>query len=139
MKSMAMIRTSKKGFASLCLVLALGAAAATGGCASGPKIADKEVGDVELSIRSAENATATQHAKELLDRARTALSAAQSERAKGNAEAARDRLEEARSAANAAESKARSVQVLEQDATLKRQIDEIDRRIREFNAQASRR
>ncbi|MDL2716963.1 MAG: DUF4398 domain-containing protein [Acidobacteriota bacterium] len=117
--------------------LALSLAAAVG-CASGTRIADKEVGDVELSIRSAENATATQHAKVLLDRARNALSAAQSERAKGNDGAARARLEEARSAANAAESQARSVRALEEDAAMRRQIDEIERRIREFNVQAQR-
>lgn len=128
-----MKRTGRK-FASACLGLALAT-----GCASGTKIADKEVGDVELSIRSAENATATQHAKVLLDRARNALSAAQSERAKGHDDAARARLEEARSAAGAAESQARSVHALEQEAALKRQIDDIERRIREFNAQAQRR
>lgn len=130
-----MKRTSRD-FASASVALALAAAA---GCASGTKVADKEVGDVELSIRSAENATATQHAKILLDRARNALSAAQSERAKGHDGAARARLEEARSAASAAESQARSVQALDQEAALKRQIDEIERRIREFNAQAQRR
>ena len=135
MRSGEMIRTRNQ-FASVCLGLSL---ATTVGCASGTKVADQEVGDVELSIRSAENATATQHAKVLLDRARTALSAAQSERAKGHDGVARARLEEARSAASAAESQAKSVQVLEQDAALKRQIEEIDRRIREFNAQASRR
>ncbi|HEX5854974.1 MAG TPA: hypothetical protein VFZ57_05085 [Thermoanaerobaculia bacterium] len=129
------MRRTRKDFASVSVGLALAAAA---GCASGTKVADKEVGDVELSIRSAENATATQHAKILLDRARNALSAAQSERAKGHDGAARARLEEARSAASAAESQARSVQALEQEATLKRQLDEIERRIREFNAQAQR-
>jgi undecaprenyl pyrophosphate synthase len=130
------MRRTRRDFASASVALALAAAA---GCASGTKVADKEVGDVELSIRSAENATATQHAKILLDRARNALSAAQSERAKGHDGAARARLEEARSAASAAESQASSVQALEQEAALKRQIDEIERRIREFNAQAQRR
>ena len=129
-----MTRT-EKAFAAASLGLSFAAAA---GCTSGTRIPDKEVGDVELSIRSAENATATQHAKVLLDRARNALSAAQSERAKGHHEAARARLDEARSAASAAESQARSVQVLEQEAALKRQLDEIERRIREFNAQAQR-
>ena len=47
---------------------ALTAALAGAGCASGSKIPDQEVADVELSIRAAENATATQHAKALLDR-----------------------------------------------------------------------
>ncbi len=129
-----MTRT-EKAFAVASLGLSFAAAA---GCASGTRIADKEVGDVELSIRSAENATATQHAKVLLDRARNALSAAQSERAKGHDGTAHARLEEARSAASAAESQARSVRALEEDAALKRQLDEIERRIREFNAQAQR-
>jgi len=120
------------------MALALVAAGCVSGCASGTRIVDKEVTDVELSIRSAENATATQHARILLDRARNSLSAAQSERAKGHDDAARARLEEARSAAGAAESQARSVQALEQEAALKRQLDDIERRIREFNAQAQR-
>jgi hypothetical protein len=126
---------TEKALTAVSLGLSL---AAAGGCASGTRIADKEVGDVELSIRSAENATATQHAKVLLDRARNALSAAQSERAKGHDGAARDRLDEARSAASAAESQARSVRALEEEAAIKRQLDEIERRIREFNAQAQR-
>ncbi|MEO8055943.1 MAG: hypothetical protein ABI768_12370 [Acidobacteriota bacterium] len=129
-----MTRTGK-GFAFAAVSLALAAAT---GCASGTKIPDREVGDVELSIRAAENATATQHAKVLLDRARTALSAAQSERAKGHDDAARARLDEARAAAGAAESQARSVQALEQEAALRRQLDDIERRIREFNAQTQR-
>lgn len=129
-------KTPRRHVAALAsLVLAL---AASTGCASGTRVADQEVTDVELSIRSAENATATQHAKILLDRARSSLSAAQSERAKGHDDAARARLEEARSAASAAESQARSVQALEQEAALKRQLDDIERRIREFNAQALR-
>lgn len=121
--------------ASAAVALSLAAAL---GCASGAKVADSEVADVELSIRSAENATATQHAKVMLDRARSALSAAQSERAKGHGDAARARLEEARSAAGAAESQARSVQALDEEAALKRQLDDIERRIREFDAQAGR-
>ena len=128
------MNTTRRGFASVALALATAT-----GCASGTKVPDNEVADVELSIRSAENATATQHAKILLDRARSALSAAQSERAKGHDEAARARLEEARSAASAAESQAKSVQALEQEAALKRQLDDIERRIREFNAEAQRR
>jgi len=130
-----MTRT-KKAFAAASLGLSFAAAA---GCASGTRIPDKEVGDVELSIRSAENATANQHAKVLLDRARNALSAAQSERAKGHDGAARARLEEALSAANAAESQAKSVRVQEEEAALRRQLDEIEGRIRDFNAQAQRR
>jgi hypothetical protein len=126
---------AERGFAVASLALAL---AAAGGCASTTRIADKDVADVELSIRSAENATATQHAKVFLDRARNALSAAQSERAKGHDDAARARLEEARAAAGAAESQARSVQALDQEAALKRQLEDIERRIREFNAQAQR-
>lgn len=114
------------------------AVVASAGCASSTRIPDQEVTDVELSIRSAENATATQHARAMLDRARNALSAAQSERAKGHDEAARARLEEARSAASAAESQAKSVQISEQDAAMKRQLEDIERRIREFNAQAQR-
>jgi hypothetical protein len=125
--------STKKKVAAVAL-----AVVASAGCASGTKVADQEVTDVELSIRSAENATATQHARILLDRARNALSAAQSERAKGHDGASRARLEEARSAASAAESQARSVQVLEQEAALKRQLEDIERRIREFNAQAQR-
>jgi hypothetical protein len=111
---------------------------ATGCASSGPKVADTEVSDVDLAIRAAENATATQHAKDLLDRARVALSAAQSDRARGDNNHARARLEEARAAAEAAESKARSVQVAEQAAALQKQLDDLDKRIREFNAQAQR-
>jgi hypothetical protein len=111
----------------------------TTGCASsGPKVADSEASDAELAIRAAENATATQHAKDLLDRARVALSAAQSDRARGDNNHARARLEEARAAAEAAESKARSVQVAEQAAALQKQLDDLDKRIREFDAQAQR-
>ena len=111
---------------------------ATGCASSGPKVADTEVSDTELAIRAAENATATQHAKDLLDRARIALSAAQSDRARGDNDHARAHLEEARAAAEAAESKARSVQVVEQAAALQKQLDELDKRIREFNTQAQR-
>ena len=111
---------------------------ATGCASSGPKVADTEVADTELAIRAAENATATQHAKDLLERARTALSAAQNDRARGDNNHARAHLEEARAAAEAAESKARSVQVAEQAAALQLQLDDLDRRIREFNAQAQR-
>jgi hypothetical protein len=111
---------------------------ATGWASSGPKVADTEVSDTELAIRAAENATATQHAKDLLDRARIALSAAQSDRARGDNDHARAHLEEARAAAEAAESKARSVQVVEQAAALQKQLDDLDKRIREFNAQAQR-
>lgn len=111
---------------------------ATGCASSGPKVADTEVSNAELAIRAAENATATQHAKDLLDRARVALSAAQSDRARGDNDHARARLEEALAAAEAAESKARSVQVAEQAAALQKQLDDLDKRIREFNAQAQR-
>lgn len=111
---------------------------ATACASSGPRVADTEVSDTELAIRAAENATATQHARDLLDRARIALSAAQSDRAHGDNNHARARLEEARAAAEAAESKARSVQVAEQAAALQIQLDDLDRRIREFNAQAQR-
>ena len=129
------MRRTRSKFACASVAFAFAAAA---GCASGTKIADKEVGDVELSIRSAENATATQHAKILLDRARNALSAAQSERAKGHDDAARARLEEASSAASAAESQAKSFHALEEEAALKRQNEEIEQRIHEFNAQTQR-
>jgi Domain of unknown function (DUF4398) len=111
---------------------------ATGCASSGPKIADTEVSDTELAIRAAENATATQHAKDLLDRAHVALSTAQNDRARGDNYHARAHLEEARAAAEAAESQARSVQVAEQAAVLQRQLDDLDKRIREFNAQARR-
>lgn len=111
---------------------------ATGCASSGPRVADTEVSDAELAIRAAENATATQHAKDLLDRARIALSAAQSDRARGDNNHARARLEEARAAAEAAESKARSVRFAEEAAALQIRLDELDKRIREFNAQAQR-
>jgi hypothetical protein len=113
----------------------LAAALAAAGCSSASKIPEQEVANVEVAIRAAENATATQHAKALLDRARAALSSAQSERAKGNDGAARARLEEARSAASAAESQARSVQAVEEQTALQHALDDYDRRIREFNAQ----
>ena len=119
-------------------VLVVSVPLATGCASSGPKVADTEVSDAELAIRAAENATATQHAKDLLDRARIALSAAQSDRARGDNNHARARLQEARAAAEAAESKARSVQDAQQAAALQLQLDDLDKRIREFNAQAQR-
>ena len=126
--------TTAAALAALVVCVPLSTACAS----SGPRVADTEVSDAELAIRAAENATATQHAKDLLDRARIALSAAQSDRARGDNNHARARLQEARAAAEAAESKARSVQVVEQAAALQKQLDDLDKRIREFNAQAQR-
>ena len=107
------------------------------GCASGgPRIPDGDISRSELAIRSAENATATQHARGMLDRARTALSAAQNERAKGQNDAARAHLEESRAAAAAAESQARAAAIEEQSAAARKRTDDLEKRIREFNDQA---
>lgn len=103
--------------------------------ASGQKVKDEEVTSVELAIRSAENATATQHAKAMLDRARSALSIAQSERAKGRHPAARRALEEGMAAARAAESQAKAVDVEMRAAALKKEADALEQRTRELSQQ----
>lgn len=127
-----------RGFAAGAATLA-GVLMLTSACASsGPKVTDNEVTKAELAIRSAENATATQHARDLLDRSRANLSAAQNERAKGNYDHARTLLEESRAAAGAAESKANAMRLEEKAAGTKRQNDEIEVRIRAFNEQAQK-
>jgi hypothetical protein len=102
---------------------------------SGQKVKDEEVTSVELAIRSAENAAATQHAKPMLDRARASLSIAQSERAKGRHPAARRALEEATAAARAAESQAKAVDVELRAAAVKKEADALEQRTRELNQQ----
>lgn len=101
----------------------------------GQKVKDEEVTSVELAIRSAENANATQNAKGMLDRARAALSIAQSERAKGHHAPARRALEEAMAAARAAESQAKAVDVELRAAALKKEADALEQRTRELNQQ----
>src|SRR3984893_6845563 len=103
--------------------------------ASGQKVKDEEVTSVELAIRSAENATATQHAKAMLDRARTALSSAQSERAKGRHPAARRLLGEATAAARASERQAKAVDIGVRAAAVKKEADALEQRTRELNQQ----
>ncbi|MEO6323795.1 MAG: hypothetical protein ABIT01_10105 [Thermoanaerobaculia bacterium] len=118
------------------LAATLAAATFITGCASGgARIPDSDVAQSELAIRAAENATATQHARELLDRARTALSAAQNERAKGANDDARAHLGESLAAAAAAESQARAMQIEEQTAAARKRNDDLEKRIRELNDQ----
>ena len=105
---------------------------------SGPKVTDAEVAQVELAIRSAENAAAADYAGGLMDRARGALSAAQNERAKKHSDRARALLEEASAAAAAAESKATAMRLEEQRAAVKKQNEDLEIRIRGFNDQAQR-
>jgi len=123
---------TRKTFSILGMTLVLLAVASV---SRGQKVKDEEVTSVELAIRSAENATATQHAKGMLDRARAALSIAQGERAKGHHAPARRALEEAMAAARAAESQAKAVEFELRAAALKREADALEQRTRELNQQ----
>jgi hypothetical protein len=103
------------------------------GCASsGPPVSNAEMAQAEADIRSAENATATQHARDLLDRARGDFASAQREWHDGHWDEARRRIAQTRAAANAAESKARAAVMEQQAQDLKRQSDDIERRTREI-------
>jgi starvation-inducible outer membrane lipoprotein len=102
------------------------------GCASSPPMSNAEIAQAESEIRSAENATATQHARDLLDRARGDLVAAQHEWQARNWEAARRRIAETRAAASAAESKARAVAMQQQAEEFRRHGDDMERRAREL-------
>ena len=103
------------------------------GCASsGPPVSNAEIAQAEAEIRAAENATATQHARDLLDRARGDFAAAQREWQEHHWDEARRRIAETHAAASAAESKARTIAIEQQAQDLKRQGDDIERRIRTF-------
>jgi len=107
-------------------------------CASsGPPVSNAEIAQAETDIRSAENATATQHARDLPDRARGDLAAAQREWQDRHWNAARLHVAEARAAASAAESKARATSLEQQAGEVRRECDDIERRTREL-AQQSR-
>ncbi len=112
--------------AALLVALAAPPAAAA---SKGEKVTDKEVADVELVIRSAENATATQHARVSLDKARAALTAAQNLRVKKDHRRARAFLEEARASASAAESEANARRLMEREAAVRQKNDELEGRI----------
>jgi hypothetical protein len=103
------------------------------GCASsGPPVSNAEIAQAEADIRSAENATATEHARDLLDRARGDFASAQREWHDGHWDEARRHIAETRAAANAAASKARAVAIEHQAQDMKRQSDDIERRTREI-------
>ncbi len=105
-------------------------------CASsGPPVSNTEIAQAETDIRSAENATATQHARELLDRARGDLAAAQREWQDRHWNAARLRIAEARAAASAAESKARTTALEQQANDVRRECDDIEQHTRELAQQ----
>ncbi|HEV8269224.1 MAG TPA: hypothetical protein VGR00_13355 [Thermoanaerobaculia bacterium] len=123
--------------AAFSLALALGAAP-LGAASKGEKVTDKEIADVELAIRSAENAAATENARGSLDKARAALTAAQNQRVKKNHERARAFLDEARASAAAAESEAKARQLLQRQASVKQKNDELEGRIRSFDRPGER-
>ena len=103
------------------------------GCASsGPPVSNAEIAQAEADIRAAENATATQHARDLLDRARGDLAAAEREWHDRHWDLARLRIAETRAAAKAAESKARAADIEQQVQDLRRQADDFERRTREI-------
>ena len=100
-------------------------------CASsGPPVSNTELAQAEADIRAAENATATEHARDLLDRARGDFAAAQREWQERRWDEARRHIAETRAAANAAEAKARTIAAEQQAQDMKRQADDIERRIR---------
>ncbi|MGH9444016.1 MAG: DUF4398 domain-containing protein [Thermoanaerobaculia bacterium] len=120
------------------LSISLAASFAIFACAcasSGPPLSNVEIAQAETEIRSAENATATQHARELLDRARGDLTAARREWQDRHWDLARRRLVEARAAASAAESKARAIAIQLRADDLKREGDDIQRRTHELAQQ----
>src|SRR5690242_15398287 len=94
--------------------LLAGALFAVGCASSGPPVSNAEIAQAEADIRAAENATATQHARDLLDRARGDLAAAQREWQSRHWDEARRRIAETRAAASAAESKARAADIEQQ-------------------------
>jgi len=103
------------------------------GCASsGPPVSNAEMAQAEADIRAAENATATQHARDLLDRARGDFAAAQREWQDRRWDEARRHIAETRAAASAAESKARTADIEQQVQDLRRQADDLERRTREI-------
>ena len=103
------------------------------GCASsGPPVSNAEIAQAEADIRAAENATATVHARDLLDRARGDFAAAQREWHDQHWDEARRRIAETRAAARAAESKARAAAMEQEAQDLSRRSDEIERRTREI-------
>ena len=127
----------KRSFLAAAFSLAL-AAAPLGAASRGEKVTDKEVADVELAIRSAENADAAEHARGSLEKARAALTAAQNQRVKKNHERARAFLEEARASAAAAESEANARRLLQREASVKQKNDELEGRIRSFERPGER-
>jgi len=101
------------------------------GCASsGPPVSNTELAQAEADIRAAENATATEHARDLLDRARGDFAAAQRDWQVRRWDEARRHIAETRAAANAAEAKARTIAAEQQAQDMKRQGDDIERRLR---------
>jgi hypothetical protein len=103
------------------------------GCASnGPPVSNAEMAQAEADIRAAENATATQHARDLLDRARGDFAAAQREWQDRHWDEARRHIAETRAAASAAESKAQTAEIERQAQDLRRQADDFERRTREI-------
>jgi len=101
------------------------------GCASsGPPVSNTELAQAEADIRAAENATATEHARDLLDRARGDFAAAQRDWQERRWDEARRHIAETRAAANAAEAKARTIAAEQQAQDMKRQGDDIERRLR---------
>ncbi len=121
-------------FLSISLVASLAVFACA--CASsGPAMSNAEIAQAETDIRSAENATATQHARELLDRARGDLAAAQTDWQARRWNAARLHIAEARAAASAAESKARAAALQQQANDVRHECDDIERRTRELAQQ----
>jgi hypothetical protein len=105
-------------------------------CASsGPPVSNAEMAQADGDIRAAENATATQHARDLLDRARGDLAAAQRDWQDRRWDAARRRIAEARAAAAAAETKARAVAIQRQAEDLRHEADRVEQRTRELAQQ----
>jgi hypothetical protein len=113
--------------------IAAAIAVLTCACASsGPPMSNAEIAQAESEIRAAENATATQHARNLLDRARGDLTTAQHDWQERDWNAARRHIAETRAAASAAQSKAHTVSMELQAEELKRQGDDLERRTREL-------
>jgi hypothetical protein len=113
--------------------LLLLATAFAAGCASGgPPVAPALLADTEAAIRRAEDAGAADRATDLIAKARRAWDEGRAASARGDGETARRRLEEARAYAAAAEARANAERLKSEAASLRRQADDLEIKIREL-------
>jgi predicted S18 family serine protease len=106
------------------------------GCASsGTPVSTAEMSRTEDAVRSAENAQAAQDARDLLDRAHAALTAARREWQAEHFNAARSYLAEAEAAARAAEAKSRTAQLTRRVESERKEVADLEKQLHDLSLQ----